>query len=450
MEARKGDMTQGSILRRLIVFALPLLLGSLLQQLYNAVDAVIVGQFVGREALAAVGSTGSLVNLIVSFFMGLSSGASVLVSRYFGAKDNGKLHDAVHTSMLLSLIIGAVTAIIGVLFSPVLLAWMRTPSDMTRDAAAYLQIYFAGVIALTVYNMGSGVLQAVGNARYPLYFLMVSTAINIIGDLILVVGFKMGVAGAALATIFAEAISAALVVTVLCKSHREYKLTLRHLRLNRLITADIFKLGIPGALQGAIVSVSNIIVQSYMNGLGTVAVAGYSAANKLDSFLPLPIQTMALTITTFVSQNLGAHKVKRARTGTKYAMFIGIGVTMFLSAFAIAFHNRFLGIFSPDAEVMRDGWEFMRVFAPFYFMLAGTQILPGALRGAGDVKAATFASVGCFVILRQVYLFFVTKVHYTIFAVSLGYPATWTLCAVFVLIHYLRSDWRSFEYSEKL
>jgi len=434
-------------MRQLIIFALPLLLGNLLQQLYNAVDAVIVGQFVGIEALAAVGSTGSLVNLLVSFFMGLSSGASVLVSRFFGAKDNEKLHDAVHTSMLLSVIIGAGTALIGIVFSPIILRLMNTPSDMMADAITYLRIYFIGAISLTIYNMGNGVLQAVGNARYPLYFLIISTIINVIGDLVLIVVFHLGVAGVALATVLAETISAALVVIVLCKSHREYKLSLHHLKLNRMITSDIFKLGLPGAIQGAIVSTSNVMVQSYMNGLGTIAVAGYSAANKLDAFLPLPVQTMALAITTFVGQNLGAHQVKRARTGTKYAMIISVSVTMFLSAFAIIFHNQFLGIFSPDAEVLRDGWDFMKIFAPFYFVLAGTQVLPGALRGAGDVRITTIASVSCFVVIRQIYLFVITHISYTIEAVSIGYPATWTLCALIVTIHYLRSDWSKFEYN---
>ncbi|MDR0819109.1 MAG: MATE family efflux transporter [Oscillospiraceae bacterium] len=445
MKTRTGDMTQGGILRQLIVFAFPLLLGNLLQQLYNAVDAIIVGNFVGRNALAAVGSTGSLVQLLISFFMGMSSGASVMISRYYGAGDNERLSRAVHTAILLSIIIGAVTSVAGVILSPLILRLMNTPAEMMDDAVMYLRIFFAGLLGLTVYNMGASALQAVGNSRYPLYFLIISTIVNTVGDLALTVGLNMGVAGAALATIFAELLSAVLVLLVLGKSKREYKLSFRKLKMDKQITKNILSLGLPGAFQSAIVSVSNVVVQSYMNGLGTVAVAGYSAANKLDAFLQLPIQAMALAVTTFVSQNLGAGKVKRARSGTKMSMLIGIAATLALSIPAIVFHERFLMAFSSDSEVLRDGWEFMKVFAPFYFILSGTQILPGALRGAGDVKTSTFASVGCFVVLRQVYLFIITKTRYTIFTVAFGYPMTWALCALIVLVHYLRSDWRKFD-----
>jgi putative MATE family efflux protein len=438
-------MTQGNIPRQLIKYSMPLLVGALLQQLYNAVDAVVVGNFVGRDALAAVGSTGALTQLLISFFMGMSSGASVLISRYFGAEDDKKLSDTVHTSMLLALIIGAGLSVIGVAASPLILKMMNTPDSMMPDAVKYLSIYFAGLLGLTVYNMGAAVLQSVGNSRYPLYFLIVSTVVNTIGDVILVRVFGMGVAGAAWATIFAEALTAVLVVITLHRSHREYRLDFRKLRLNGAITKSIVALGLPGAIQGAIVSISNVMVQTYMNGLGAVAVAGHSAANKLDNFLPLPVQTMALAVTTFVSQNLGAGEVKRARSGVKWSVIIAIVPTVILSVTVLIFHSQFLRIFSGDTEVLDYGWQFMRVFAPFYFVLAGTQIIPGALRGAGDVKTATFASIISFVVLRQIYLFFMTKIRYTVFVVSLGYPATWTLCTIIVLVHYLRSNWSGFE-----
>jgi putative MATE family efflux protein len=440
-----GDLTRGSIPRQLAAFALPLMLGNLLQQLYNAVDAVIVGHFVGRDALAAVGCAGPVVNLLVSFFMGLSSGGSVLISRHFGARDQGRLNAAVHTSMLMSGVVGAALSLAGVLLAPSILRAINTPQEMFAGADAYLRIYFAGLPALTVYNMGSAVLTAVGNARYPLYFLLTSTVLNTVGDLVLITRFRMGVAGAALATIIAEGVSAALVVAVLCRTHHDYRLFPRGLRLEPEALRGIVKIGMPGAVQGSIVSVSNVIVMSYLNGLGSVAVAGYSAANKLDAFLPLPVAAMALAAPTFVGQNLGAGQVARARRGTRVAMLMGIGVTIPLSALALAFHNSFLGLFSTDAEVLDYGWQFMRVFAPFYFVLAGTQILPGALRGAGDVTTATLANVGCFVVLRQIYLSIVTKVDYSVLTVALGYPVTWALCAAIIAFRYLRSDWRPFE-----
>jgi putative MATE family efflux protein len=438
-------MTTGGVARHLIVFAAPLLFGNLLQQMYNAVDTIVVGHNIGKEALAAVGSTGPVIMLLIAFFQGMASGASVLISRYFGAGDSDRLEDAVHTAMLLAVIIGAALSVIGVTFTPTLLRWMKTPDDMIEGARLYLRIYFAGLIGLTVYNMGSGVLQAVGNARFPLFFLIISAGINTAGDLLLIVVFKMGVEGAAYATIFAQAISAVLVCAVLMKSKRGYRLVPKRLRLGKMLTRNITALGLPGAIQGSIVSVSNIMVQKYLNGLGTVAVAGNSAANKLDAFLPLPVQVMALAVTTFVAQNIGAGRVDRARRGVRVSMVIGVGVTAALSAFALIFHDQFLGIFAPpDKDVLAAGWQFMRVYAPFSFVLAWTQVMPGALRGAGDVKVSMFASIGCFVILRQVYLAVMTKTRYTIFTVALGYPATWSLCAAIIMIHYLRTDWSKF------
>ncbi|MDR0916439.1 MAG: MATE family efflux transporter [Oscillospiraceae bacterium] len=452
---RSGDMTQGNILRRIVMFSLPLLAGSVLQQLYNAVDAIVVGHYVGSAALGAVTLAGPVVAMMVALFVGMSSGATVIISRFFGAGDRERLEEAVHTAMMLTVIIGAALSIIGVVFTPTLLSWMSSnqaqTAEMMSDAVTYVRIYFAGLIGLTVYNMGSGILQAVGNSRYPLYFLLISAILNTLGDLLLVVVFNMGVSGAAYATIGAQALSAAFVVLVLCRSKHSYKLNIKRLRISKFVARNIMSIGLPSAVQGAIVSASNILVQAYLIGLNNDSiVAGNGTANSLNSFIQLPVQVMAVAVTTFVSQNLGAGNVARARRGTRDAMFIGIGVSVVLSALALIFHEGLLTIFSPKAEVLRYGWEFMRVYTPFYFVLSCTQILPGALRGAGDVKVATIASVGCFVVLRQVYLFIVTKTQYTVFNVALGYPATWTLCALIILIHYLRSNWTKFEREKQL
>jgi len=376
--------------------------------------------------------------------MGLSSGASVLVARYFGARDSGRLSRTVHTAMLTALLLGVTLAAASVALVPSFLRLLKTPPEMMEDAAAYITIYFCGLPFLTVYNMGSASLTAVGNARYPLYFLLMSTVVNTLGDLLLIVNFRMGVAGAAFATIFAEALTAVLVCVVLARSKQDYRLRFRSLRIDAGLLRDIAKIGLPSALQGCIVSISNVVVMSYVNGLGSVAAAGYACASRLDGFMPLPVQAMALAVSTFVGQNLGAGKVKRARAGVRVAMVSGISVTLFLTMLALLFHSVLLRIFSPDPEVRDYGWQFMRVFAPGYFLLSGTQIIPGALRGAGDVKVSALASVGFFVVARQVYLFIMTKTVYTPFTVALGFPATWLLCALVIFLHYLRSDWHRF------
>jgi putative MATE family efflux protein len=441
----KGDMTSGKIGRQLIFFAVPLLLGNLLQQLYNAVDAAVVGNFVGPEALATVGVTGTLAGMVVFLVTGLCSSANVLTARFFGAKDESGVHKTVHTAMLLALVIGAALSGVGILAASALLRAMNTPESLLAGAESYLRIYFAGIVPLTVYNMGAAVLTAMGDSRRPLFFLLVSTALNTVGDLLFVAVFGWGVAGAAAATVIAEVIASAFVVVTLCRAKGPHRLHLRRLRIDPETARGIARLGVPAALQQAIITASNVVVQAYINGLGAVAVAGYAAAAKLDAFLPLPIQTMALAVTTFVSQNLGAGNVARARRGTRWSMLIGIGATVTLSSFALVFHDTFLGVFSSDPETLRYGFEFLCAFAPFYFILSGTQIIPGALRGAGDIRTATFASIGCFVAVRQIYLAIVTKFAYTPTAVGLSYPITWLICAAIICAHYLRSDWGRFE-----
>lgn len=437
-KVRSDDMTRGNPWRLLIAFAIPVLLGSLLQQLYNAVDAIIVGQVVGSTALGAVGSTASIVQLMIALFMGLSSGACVVVARFYGKKDKENLSKTVHTAMLLSVIIGIALSIIGVVLSPVILRWMNTPPEMMQDATTYLQIFFAGMTGLAIYNMGASILQAVGNSRYPLYFLLTTTVLNVIGDLVFTAGLNMGVAGAAWATIISETVSAVLVVLVLTKSKREYKLNLKKLKIDKDLLKQIIAIGLPSAIQHSIVSVSNIMVQSYINGLGPEAVAGYSVTNKIDAFLPLPISAMALAVTTYVSQNLGAGDAKRARKGVLISVLVGLSATLVLSAFTFLFHEAVFSLFSSDKVVIDNAWRFAQVIIPFYVFLAITQVLPGALRGSGNVKFATSTCIGCYVVLRQIYLFFITKQNYSILTVAACYPFTWTVCAIIILIYYLK------------
>ena len=445
---RKGDMTQGNIWRLITTFAIPLLLGNLLQQLYNAFDAIVVGKFVSNEALAAVGSTGPLSNMIIAFFMGLSTGASVLIAQASGAQDRKRIQDTVHTAMLLSFIMGIALSVIGVFVSPIILELMKTPPNILPDAILYLQITFSGLTALTVYNMGAAVLMSTGDSRTPLYFLILSTIINIVGNLAFVLVFDMGVEGVALSTIISQFISAILVILVLCRSHTDFNLDLKKLRINASVVRNIVLIGLPAAVQQAIISLSNIVVQGYINGLGDIAVAGYSASTKLDAFIMLPTQTMGLVATTFVGQNLGAHQVKRARKGVQFALIINLAVTIALAAIALLSGRSLLRIFTNDNQVLAAGYEFMKAFVPFYFVLCFTQTLPGALRGAGDVSASTLICIICFVGLRQIYLFFITKINYSIMTVGLSYPITWCIAAIILIIYYKRSNWDKFAEKE--
>jgi putative MATE family efflux protein len=437
-------MTQGNIGKLLVRFAIPLLLGSFLQQLYNAFDAIVVGNYVSSEALGAVGSAGPLMNMIIAFFMGMSTGASVMISQAFGARDVKSLQDTVHTAMTLSAVLGVILSVIGIAVTPALLEVMNTPKEIIPGATEYLQIFFSGMSALTVYNMGAAILTAAGDSRRPLYFLMLSTAINIVGDLWFVLSFDMGIAGVALSTVLSQIICAALVVVVLCRSNTEYKLYLRKLRIKLPILKRITMIGLPGGIQQAIISVSNIFVQGYINGLGAVEVSGYSASTKLDAFIMLPVGTMAMAVTTFVGQNLGARQVARARRGVRYSLILGLVTSIALSAVVLVFGEPLLRIFSPDPAIIQNGYEFMKVFAPLYFILCFTQILPGALRGAGNVRFATLTCIFCYVVLRQIYLFIATQISYTIPVVSLSYPLTWAVAAVVLSIYYRRSNWEAF------
>jgi putative MATE family efflux protein len=445
LNLKKGNLTEGNIWKLLVFFAVPMLLGNLLQQFYNAVDAVVVGRYVGPEALAAVGVTGPMINMIVALFMGISSGSTVIIARFFGAKEDKGIEEAVHNAMLLAVTSGIALSIAGVLLCPAMLRLMSTPADMFEGAKVYLTIYFAGLTGLTVYNMGAAVLIAVGDSKRPLYFLMLATVLNTVGDLVFVRVFKLGIAGVAYATIISQAICASLVVILLCRAKGAHRLVLKRLRFSGDVLGKIAGVGLPAGIQQSIIGASNTIVMGYVNTLGIAVSAGYAASNKLDMFIMVVMQSMALAVTTFVSQNLGAGNVARARRGVVCSLIMGVGVTACLSALALIFHTALLRIFSPDMDVIGYGWEFMRVFVPFYFLLGGTQIIPGALRGAGDVKVAVYTNVFCMVVLRQIYLFVVTRLVHNVFVVALSFPIMWFISALVTTVYYMRTDWSVFE-----
>lgn len=435
------NMTEGGITRHLITFAVPLLIGNIFQQLYNTVDSIVVGKFVGKEALAAVGSVGPVINTLIGFFMGLATGASVIISQYYGARDDKSVHDAVHTTMVMTFILCAVFTLLGVMMVPRMLRLMSTPQDVFGGAVQYLRIYFFGVTGLMIYNMGSGILRAVGDSRRPLYFLIFSAVTNTVLDLWLVVSFGWGIAGVAWATVIAQCLSAVLVLIVLTRSSGAYHIVWRHMRVSGAMLKKIWKIGMPSALQQAVTSFSNVFVQSYINQFGSACMAGWSSYGKLDQFALLPMQSLALSATTFVGQNLGANNLKRAKAGTNRALLISLIVTAVLIVPLMAFPRQLISMFNTDPDVLAYGTLFIRVISPFYLLCVVNQIYAGTLRGAGDTKAPMFIMLFSFVVFRQLYLYVTSKLVGTVIPVALGYPAGWLLCSVIIFMYYRRGKW---------
>ena len=425
------DMTTGNIAILLISFAIPLILGNLFQMFYNTVDSIVVGKFVSTQALAAVGSTTMIVNMLVFFFNGVSIGAGVVISRYFGARDYEKLHEAVETTMLLTFVLGIVFTFIGIGCVNPMLKFMATPEDVMADAITYLQIYFAGISGLLVYNMGSGILRAVGDTRRPLYFLIFTSLVNVVLDLIFVLLFHAGIAGVAYATIASQFISAFLILKLLSGTKDVYYLSFKDLRFNTGILADILKIGLPTGIQSTITGFSNVFVQSYINFFGSACMAGWSCYNKLDQFIMLPMQSIAQAATTFVGQNVGAKKEERVNSGTVQSLVIAASFTAFVASLLFIFASPATSIFTDDVEVIR--YSALFIHTNVFFLIANciNHVLAGALRGRGDSTGPVVIMLLSFVALRQVYLF--VMAHYisnTAKWIGFGYPVGWSICCI--------------------
>jgi len=441
MKRRDTLMTEGVIWKQLLLFAVPLLIGNLFQQFYNLTDTLVVGNYVGKEALAAVGSTGTIINTLIGFFLGLSMGGSVVVSQYYGAKDDRNVHDAVHTTLFITIILSVIFTIAGYFLVPHMLRLMSTPTDVFEEAKIYLQIYFLGISGLMVYNMGSGILRAVGNSRYPLYFLIFSAILNIILDLVFVLFFGMGVAGVAYATIISQIISAILILFVLSRVDGSYRVIFRDIRPHKEMLKKILTIGFPSALQLSLTSFSNIFVQSYINSFGSSCMAGWSVYGKIDQFALLPMQSLSMASTTFVGQNLGASNVKRAKKGINIALLMSLVSTIISLTPVMLFSEQLVYLFNQDAGVIEYGSHFLRLISPFYLVVCVNQTYIGSLRGAGDTKAPMAIMLFSFVLFRQIYLFIVSKTIGTITAVALGYPVGWVLCSILIYSYFRKSHW---------
>ena len=427
---RDVDMTEGSIPRHILAFAFPLLLGNLFPQLYNTVDTWVVGNFVSNEAFSAVGTVGPITNMLIGFFMGLSSGAGVVISQYYGAQKHEDVSRAVHTALVMTLVLAVVFTGIGLAMIPFMLSLMNTPAAVVPESTAYLRIYFSGVLGLMVYNIGAGILRAVGDSQRPFYFLVVCAVMNTVLDLLFVLGFGMGVEGVALATILSQGVSAVLVIITLMRSDSCIRVVPSQLRIHWPLLKKIFRVGVPAALQMAVTSFSNVFVQSYINFFGADCMSGWTAYAKVDQLLFLPMQSIALASTTFVGQNLGRNQADRARKGVRTALLIALSCSVVLLIPVMVFAAPVVAFFNSKPEVISYGTMLLRLLSPFYLLCCFNQIYSGALRGAGNSKAPMVIMLLTFVAFRQAYLFVVSRICNEIIPIAMGYPAGWLLCSL--------------------
>lgn len=436
-----GLMTEGNIGKQLLLFCIPLLLGNLFQLLYNTVDSIVVGNYVGSTALAAVGAATPVVNLFIAFFVGLSAGAGVVISRYFGACNAPETSKAVHTFLTFSLALGLCLSVFGVLLASCLLHWIGVPEDVFPLAEAYLQLYFVGNVFVIVYNAGTGILQAVGDARHPLYFLGMASCLNILLDVFFVGVWKWGVEGAAVATLISQAFSMALVLRTLVTTGQIYRIRVRSLGVDWKILWKIICVGVPAGLQQMIVSFSNVIVQSYVNTFGSAAIAGYSSANKFDNFLLLPVNSFGLAAMTFTGQNLGAHRYGRVRKGITAALALSLGTVAVLGAGVFWNAERCVMLFSPEEDVIAAGASLIRIMCPFYGFLCFQQTFTGVLRASRRSIVPMITSVSAFVIYRQIMLALVLPKWHDIRVIGWGFSTSWVLGAFLISSYFFGSHW---------
>lgn len=434
---RDVDMTDGSIIRHLITFAFPLLIGNIFQQLYNTVDTWVVGNYVSNEAFSAVGTVGPIINMLIGFFLGLSSGAGVVISQYYGAKKHDKVQDTVHTAILMTIILAVIFTFLGIAMAPFMIRFMKTPESVIPESTAYLTIYFSGVIGLMLYNIGSGILRAVGDSQRPFYFLVVSAVLNTVLDLVFVLAFDMGVEGVALATVLAQCTSAVLVMITLMRSDSCIHLSWKKLKIHWDMMKKIIRVGIPAAIQMAITSFSNVFVQSYINFFGADCMSGWTAYGKIDQLLFLPMQSLALASTTFVGQNLGQNQVERAKKGIAISFGLSVISTIIVMIPVLIFSGSLVAFFNDKPEVIEYGTLFLHWITPFYVLCCVNQVYSGALRGAGNSRAPMVIMLVSFVGFRQLYLFVVANfISNTVLPIAMGYPAGWLLCSALTYIYY--------------
>lgn len=434
-------MTDGPIWKRMIAFAVPLFWGNLFQQLYNTADSVIVGNFLGNNALAAVSSSGNLIFLMVGFFNGIAIGAGVVTGKYFGAGDSGNLKRSIHTTIIFGLACGVILTIAGVLAAPRILVLMGTPDEVLPQSLAYFRVYFAGSLAFVMYNFFVGILQALGDSRHPLFFLIISSFTNIALDLLFVGAIGMGVWSAAFATVISQFLSASLCLYQLVKGNEAFRLKVREIRPDTQMLRQIVKNGVPAGIQNSIISVANVFVQSNINAFGATAVAGCGSYSKIEGFGFLPITCFALALTTFISQNLGAREYERAKKGAVFGAVCSLTIAEIIGLVINLLAPVLTGAFGGGPEDVSYGVQWARTVTWFYFLLAFSHCMAGILRGAGRSVVPMFVMMICWCVIRVSYISIAVRIVPDIRTVFWAYPLTWALSSVVFLVYFLKSDW---------
>lgn len=432
-----NQITEGVIWKQLLLYFFPIVFGTFFQQLYNTADTIIVGHFLGKAALASVGgSSAQIINLIVGFFTGLASGATVVIAQFFGAQDERSVKESLHTAYAFSILGGIVITVLGIALAPGFLSWMQTPAELMKDSILYLRIYFAGILFVFLYNIGSGILRAVGDSKNPLYYLIVCCFVNIVLDIVFIMVFHMGIAGAALATLIAQAISAALVTWKLLHSEGILHLTLKDIRLHANVCKLQLRIGLPAGFQSVMYNISNVLIQAALNTFGTNTAAAWSVYGKLDALFWMISGAIGISITTFVGQNYGAGKYKRVWKSVRVCVGLDLLISIILIVFLMIARVPLFELFTNDPEVIRIGSEMLVLITPCYIFYIFTEVLSGALRGIGDVLVPLIITLGGVCFLRIGWMLVMLKIHPTVDAIIFSYPVTWITSALLFIIYY--------------
>ena len=442
-------MTEGNIWKQILFFSIPLILGNLLQQLYNTADSIIVGNFVGSNALAAVGSSGSLINLLISFCMGASAGAGVVIAQYYGANDKKRVQDAVHTTLAIAVVTGAILSIVGIVASPLLLQWMGTPKEVMPNSVLYLRIFFGGLVFNVIYNMAAGILNAVGNSKRSLIYLAIASVSNIVLDLVFVMGLHMGVAGVAIATDISQVLSSIFILRFLTRVDEPYRAELKKIRWDVPMANRIIKIGLPTGIQNMVISFSNVLIQSSVNGFGAKAMAGFAAYIKVDGFNILPVMSFSMAATTFAGQNIGAGKADRVRKGMYISTAMGAGYSVITGIVLLIFAPQVIGVFTTNHKVVEYGVYIMKYFCPFYWMLGILHVLGGTIRGTGKTMQAMIVFLVSLCGFRVMWIAGTMAWAKSLGHVMMCYPTSWLLGMLLMLLYVRKGNWMVFR-KEKL
>ena len=441
MDSKHYSLTEGSIWKSMLVFALPVLLGNIFQQLYNTFDAWCVGNFIGEDALAAVSSSGSLIFMMISFFHGLAMGAGVIIAKSYGAKDHDAMSKAIHTAIAFGLAAGVVLTVLGVSLSPTILRWMGTPAEVLPQSIQYFRFFFCGGIFTVMYNIFVGILHAVGDSKHPLYYLIFSTFVNIVLDILFVAVLGFGVGAAAIATTISQGVSSLLCFIHLLRVDAPYRVSISKIRFHKKSLSEIIRYGLPSGVQNSVIALANVVVQSNINSFGKSAMAGCGSYSKLEGFAFLPVTCFSQALSTFVGQNLGAGHLHRVKKGVAFGVICSCAIAELIGITCYIYAPQLIGWFSDSPEAIGFGVRHMRTICLFFFLLAFSHCIAGVMRGAGKATVPMYTMLACWCLFRMAYVTTAVQIVNELTTVSWAYPITWTLSSIIFLIYFLKADW---------